>query len=249
MTTPSDFQRTSTGQSTGGSARRQATDKASGLKDSAQHLAGDVQERATEAVEGKLGRQKSRAARTLHGIAQSLRESSQNLQEQETGDAQQYVDGAARQVDRLADFLQRTDVEEIGSNLEDFARRQPALFLGGAFVLGVIGARFLKSSQRGDRSKALTEYRSGSYDGEYADGGGYGSQTGYGTRSGYGSQPGYGTQSGYGASSLGDQRSSGATGGGLGSRTGGERDVSSGLGGSDLADVSRGRTGGTGQGS
>jgi hypothetical protein len=32
------------------------------------------------------------------------------------------------------------------SEAEDFARRQPALFLGGAFALGLLGARFLKSS-------------------------------------------------------------------------------------------------------
>jgi hypothetical protein len=30
--------------------------------------------------------------------------------------------------------------------VERFARRQPALFLGGAFTLGLIAARFLKSS-------------------------------------------------------------------------------------------------------
>ena len=36
-------------------------------------------------------------------------------------------------------------------DLENLARRQPALMLGGALVLGLIGARFLKSSQRDRR--------------------------------------------------------------------------------------------------
>jgi hypothetical protein len=34
------------------------------------------------------------------------------------------------------------------ADLENLARRQPALVLGGALLLGLMGARFLKSSQR-----------------------------------------------------------------------------------------------------
>jgi len=33
-------------------------------------------------------------------------------------------------------------------DLENLARRQPALMIGGALVLGLIGARFMKSSER-----------------------------------------------------------------------------------------------------
>ena len=32
------------------------------------------------------------------------------------------------------------------TQVEQYARRQPAIFLGGAFALGLLGARFLKSS-------------------------------------------------------------------------------------------------------
>ena len=50
--------------------------------------------------------------------------------------------------------------------MERYARQQPALFLGGAFVLGLLGARFLKSTaQREDDS----------------EGGGYGGDRGYGS--------------------------------------------------------------------
>ena len=34
------------------------------------------------------------------------------------------------------------------ADLENLARRQPAIMIGGALVLGLIGARFLKSSKR-----------------------------------------------------------------------------------------------------
>jgi hypothetical protein len=48
----------------------------------------------------------------------------------------------------VSNYLQNTDVSEMVDRTEEFARRRPALFLGGAFALGLLGARFLKSSRR-----------------------------------------------------------------------------------------------------
>jgi hypothetical protein len=59
-----------------------------------------------------------------------------------------YILQAADQVDNLAAFLNNRDVGDLLQEVEGFARRQPAVFVGGAFALGVLGARFLKSSQR-----------------------------------------------------------------------------------------------------
>jgi hypothetical protein len=51
-------------------------------------------------------------------------------------------------VERWADYVQNTDAREMANRVESFARREPGLFLGGAFALGLVGARFLKSSRR-----------------------------------------------------------------------------------------------------
>jgi len=56
------------------------------------------------------------------------------------------TDMAADRVRQLSDYLRRHEVEDLMDDVEDFARRQPALVLGGAFALGVLTARFLKSS-------------------------------------------------------------------------------------------------------
>jgi hypothetical protein len=51
--------------------------------------------------------------------------------------------------------LQHKDVREFLADLQRFARRQPAVFIGAAFAVGVISARFLKSSaEPGRRSDA-----------------------------------------------------------------------------------------------
>jgi len=53
----------------------------------------------------------------------------------------------ADQVERAADYLRTRDVRNILSDAENYARRSPAVFLGGAFLLGLAASRFLKSSR------------------------------------------------------------------------------------------------------
>jgi hypothetical protein len=127
-------------------------------KDKAQELASQAQQKAGEQVESGLARGKSRAAEALGGVAQSLRLSSQHLREQNQEGTGRYVEKAAQQVERLSSYLQNTEVGEVVDQVEHFARRQPALFLGGAFALGLLGARFLKSSRRGEARTADAGY-------------------------------------------------------------------------------------------
>ncbi len=138
-------------------------------KDRAVHLAGDAREQVTQRVESGLDRGKARAADTLGGVAQALLQSSQQLRQQQPqiGD---YAERAAREMQRFSDYLQRTDVHALVDRAEDVARRQPALFLGGMFALGVVGARFLRSSQRAQRPT----YERGSSAFDHADAERYG---------------------------------------------------------------------------
>ncbi len=116
-------------------------------KDKAQQLASQAQEKAGQQVQSRLGRQKEQAANTLSSLAQSLHSSSQQLQGEQDA-VSRTIQQVADRVEGLANYLQSRDVNEIVDQVEDFARRQPALFLGGAFALGALGARFLKSSRR-----------------------------------------------------------------------------------------------------
>jgi hypothetical protein len=127
---------------TGGAAPETAQDAVG----RAGELARDVRQRATEEVESRIADQKYRAADTLGSVAQSLRAASAQIPENEG--VSRYMAQAAKQVDNLASFLNNREVTELFDEVEDFARRQPAVFVGGAFALGVLGARFLKSSRR-----------------------------------------------------------------------------------------------------
>lgn len=121
------------------------------VKDSVAPVAGEalgqVKEKATSAIEGK----KTDLAQGLGGVASTIRQLGDTLK---SGDAPesvvnlttQYGDSLARQVEQFSTYLERHNVAEMMRDVERFARRNPALFIGGAFALGLLGARFLKSS-------------------------------------------------------------------------------------------------------
>jgi vacuolar-type H+-ATPase subunit H len=118
-------------------------------REKAQRLVSSAQERAVEQVQARFDEQKTRAADSLSSVAQTLRSSTQNFQTGQDGIGR-YINEAADRVDNLAHYLHDRELNDIVDQVEDFARRQPVAFLGGAFALGVLGARFLKSTQGGN---------------------------------------------------------------------------------------------------
>jgi len=110
---------------------------------------GQVVQQARQAVAGQLAGQKDRATGTLDAMVDVLHQASQKLSEQGQGFVAGYVDQAAGAVEGASGYLRERDVEALVGELEGFARRQPAWFLAGAFTLGLLGARFLKSSRSG----------------------------------------------------------------------------------------------------
>ncbi len=126
-------------------------------KQQSQQALQQTQQKATQAADqvrqkakSQLATQKERAAGTLESVAQALHQTGQQLREQDQGSIGQYADEAADRVERFSGHLRERNVDQLVGQAEDFARRQPALFVGGAFALGLLGARFLKSSSQGE---------------------------------------------------------------------------------------------------
>jgi len=124
----------------------QAKEKAQQALGTAQEKAAPVIDKAKDQVRTQITTQKERATGSLESVASVLHQTSQHLQDQGQGAVGEYADTAAQQIERLSQYLRDRDVDQMVMEVEGFARRQPALFLGGAFVLGVALARFLKSS-------------------------------------------------------------------------------------------------------
>lgn len=94
----------------------------------------------------KLDDQKSRASDTLGSFAGAVRGMTQPLRDSGQTGIADYVNKAADGIDRWATDLKGKDVEDALRAAQQFARRQPALFIGAAFTAGLLAARFLKSS-------------------------------------------------------------------------------------------------------
>ncbi|XXY49995.1 hypothetical protein WME91_02450 [Sorangium sp. So ce269] len=120
--------------------------KKQGLLDEAKDAAGHVADQAREQVGTKLSSQKEKAAGTIGGIADAIRQTGDKLRD--TGPLPDMADRAADGVERVANYLQTRNVGDIVREVERFARREPAVFFGAAFALGLVGGRFLKSSSR-----------------------------------------------------------------------------------------------------
>lgn len=127
-------------------AKEQVKSLASDAKDGAK----DVAKQARDHVQGLLGQQKDQAADRLGALASALRDAGQKLnQDQGAGDVGRYADRAAGQVERLAKYLRRSDLNSLVRDTESFARRRPEVFLGGTLIAGLMLARFLKASAPG----------------------------------------------------------------------------------------------------
>jgi ElaB/YqjD/DUF883 family membrane-anchored ribosome-binding protein len=136
-------------QSSSGSLTEQA-------KHAVSNVANQATERASERVESGLAQGKDRTARALGAVAQSLRAFGNELRSQNEQGISRFADRAADRADRLANRLNNADPHALVDDIENFARREPAMFIGGAIAVGLLAARFLKSSRRADGRQQMT---------------------------------------------------------------------------------------------
>ncbi len=202
---------TSTSGTTGsGTTTDDTKQAATQVADQAKQALGQAADQAQQQAKSMLGGQLDQASSGLSDVAEAVRSVGKQLRQKDQPQLASLTDQAARQIDHLSGYMRDRDVDDYIDDLESFARRQPMLFVGGAFFLGLLTARFLKSSRPEPamdyrRSAAMQPYRSGYYPrGRYGAGrAGYGYQTGMGG-TGY-QQYGRGA-TGYGSAGSGGQR-------------------------------------------
>jgi gas vesicle protein len=138
----------------------QNTDTGSEVKSRAREAVSQAKERAGEKIESRISESKTKAAETLSGVASTLLSSSQQLRENNQDGAGRAMERAAEGVERFASYLQQTNVDDVVGQVQEFARRQPAAFIGGAFALGFIASRFIKakSPSGSHRLSSTSEY-------------------------------------------------------------------------------------------
>jgi hypothetical protein len=132
----------------GGQVTEQAKQQGQQLAQQARQQAGELATRGTEQVKSQLANQKHEASQRMVPVQSALRETGQQLRKQGQGSVAGYADKTADQLERFSGYLRETEVDEIVDEARGFARRRPAVFLGGAVALGFLATRFLKSTSQ-----------------------------------------------------------------------------------------------------
>jgi hypothetical protein len=128
-----------TGEEHGSSNRFEpATD----LKTEARGLASEVTNSAQDLVRAEVEKRTGQGAEELSEIARALRQSGQALKGSR---AAPYVQKAADGIEHVADYVRQAKPRDVLETVTTFAKRDPVLFLSGAFAVGLLGSRFMKS--------------------------------------------------------------------------------------------------------
>ena len=198
---------TRTGQNQGNTDTfEQARQKTGEVIDQVQDKASETVNQVRDQVSGQLENQKTQVAEGLGSVAQMVRMTGDQLRQNNQGMVAQYTDKLADSMDKFSGYLRERDLGDMLNEVQDFARREPALFLGGAFTLGLLAARFLRSSSP-DQGQQSMNYNNGSatrYSGQSGstyDSSRTGTSGTYRGSSAYtGAQSGTRTNTGYGSS-------------------------------------------------
>ncbi len=107
--------------------------------------AADAVETGKERARLSIEEKKGEAVSQVQDLDQALRQTARQVDNP----------GLGRQLERLADgiesfatTLESTELDDVLQESERMARQNPALFLGGSFAVGMLVARFLRSSSR-----------------------------------------------------------------------------------------------------
>ncbi|MEJ7601400.1 MAG: hypothetical protein WKG01_26085 [Kofleriaceae bacterium] len=229
------------------SAMQSTSEDAGSLVDDAKGLASQVADRAKDLASERVTGQQEKSAGEIGKFASALHRTSDELSDSMAGP---YIAKAAAMLDNFSGTVRSADLRGAVRSTESFARREPLLFLGGAFTLGLLAARFLKSSAHDDDGDDLdADLYAGGTTGGYAQDDASTGYTGGGNtmRSDYGAQRQGGRQGQGGSSNRGGRGGQQRRGQGQGNYGSGQR--SAGGQGGQGGQGQRGQGGQSGQGS
>lgn len=135
----------------GEKTNQQTGDQNQDLLQHAKQAGGEIVNQVQQQASTQVDRGKETAANELSQVVNAVRQLGQTLSSGEANGpiarfTAQYSDKAADSLERLTNYIRHQDPQRLLNDVQNFGRRQPALLLGGAFLLGFAGARLIRSS-------------------------------------------------------------------------------------------------------
>lgn len=118
--------------------------------ETARRAVGDAAQRVrgvADRVRAGAESQKEGVAQRVGGTADVLRDTARQLQERYENSIARYVEQLAGALANFSDSINDKSAEELLGDVQSLARRNPALFVGGALAAGILLGRFARSSR------------------------------------------------------------------------------------------------------
>lgn len=122
--------------------RRSAQEAADGIRREAQSLAETAAKDARDVAEQGKGRMAAQMAT----VGAAINRAAEDLEHHGQPMLASYARHLGQGVEQASHTVHEKQVEDLIGMVGDFARRQPAMFIGGAALLGFLASRFAKSS-------------------------------------------------------------------------------------------------------
>jgi DNA anti-recombination protein RmuC len=103
---------------------------------------------ARDSATSSLTQSRHQASERIGGIAAAIRRTSDHLRAQNEPRVADVTETLAEQAERLSSYVRDRDFRGFQTDLQNLARRRPGVAIGAAVAVGVLAARFFKSSRR-----------------------------------------------------------------------------------------------------
>ena len=139
-----------------------APPRAAGAKEKIKEKAASYASSAKQQAQQKIDQRMSTVRGELHAFVSALRDAERRLKGDEgSAIGAMLVGQLANRLDTFGSTLDGKDLDTVVTDIESFARRNPAVFLSAAAGIGFLAARFVKSTaQNAARNQMMTASRS-----------------------------------------------------------------------------------------
>ncbi|XQU09284.1 hypothetical protein P4544_05870 [Halomonas sp. LY9] len=116
------------------------------LKQKGQQSADEIKDAAREQAESVFERQRDNAANHTHTLGTVLNNAADEFDRQQQPFCSEQARKLAGHTERFSQHMRDKDLHSLCRSVEDYGRREPAMFIGGAIAAGFLVTRFLRSS-------------------------------------------------------------------------------------------------------
>lgn len=130
--------------------KQKAREAKADVADTLRNTVNDTTQKVTAELSGAAEKTRAGAAREFKTLADALHTAAGDL---EDGSPQRrMIDSVAKNLDDFSDGIHHKNMGEMLGGLNDLARRNPVMFLGGAALLGFVATRLAAASAPDNRS-------------------------------------------------------------------------------------------------